>query len=437
MAHAPRLRCDIEKGMRSASRLTLGITRDFDRLWLGETVSAVGTQLTALALPTLAIFQLHATPLEVGWLTACSFAGYPVVGVLGAPLIDRFAHRSMLLAMNGLRATALATVPLAGALGLVSLGQLAVVALVVSGGTALFDAAYQATVPRLVQADRLLGANARLETSQATANFAGPALAGWLIGLIGAVATIIGDAFSYLWSALMVSLITVADEPARTPRPNPVRDILVSFVIWRRYPALIAIAACVVISNVGNMAVRTALLLVTYRAFGLGPVAAGWILGTGGLASVLGATLAGRASTKLGIGPSLVIATTIEGLAWAIAPLGVAGAPFVVLGVASALSGVMTPIWNVNVVTLRQRIVAGSEQGRVVAVSRAFATAGVAIGAVMGGALATILETALGERVGLVAAMTAGALVASLSAIPLIAGGVARMRALQVVAETP
>ena len=188
------------------------------------------------------------------------------------------------------------------------------------------------------------------------------------------------------------------------------RDILVSFVIWRRYPALIAIAACVVISNVGNMAVRTALLLVTYRAFGLGPVAAGWILGTGGLASVLGATLAGRASTKLGIGPSLVIATTIEGLAWAIAPLGLAGAPFVVLGVASALSGVMTPIWNVNVVTLRQRIVAGSEQGRVVAVSRAFATAGVAIGAIMGGALATILEAALGEQMGLVAAMTAGAL---------------------------
>ena len=97
----------------------------------------------------------------------------------------------------------------------------------------------------------------------------------------------------------------------------------------------------------------------------------------------------------------------------------------------------MTPIWNVNVVTLRQRIVAGSEQGRVVAVSRAFATAGVAIGAVMGGALATILEAALGEQMGLVAAMTAGALVASLSAIPLIAGGVARVRTLQVVAETP
>src|SRR5437868_15344060 len=91
------------------TRPRIGLGRGFDRLWLGETVSAVGTQLTALALPTLAIFQLHATPLEVGWLTACSFAGYPVVGVLGAPLIDRFAHRSMLIAMNGLRATALAT----------------------------------------------------------------------------------------------------------------------------------------------------------------------------------------------------------------------------------------------------------------------------------------------------------------------------------------
>ena len=57
------------------TRPRIGLGGDFDRLWLGESVSAVGTQLTALALPTLAIFQLHATPFDVGVLTACTFAG--------------------------------------------------------------------------------------------------------------------------------------------------------------------------------------------------------------------------------------------------------------------------------------------------------------------------------------------------------------------------
>src|SRR5213595_153958 len=155
------------------TRPGIGLGRDFDRLWLGESVSALGTQLTALALPTLAIFQLRATQLDVGVLTACTFAGYPLVGILGAPLIDRIARRSMLLSMNVLRAAALATIPLAGAFGIVSLGQLALVALAVSGATALFDTAYQSAVPAVVRDEQLLGANARLETSQSAANFVG------------------------------------------------------------------------------------------------------------------------------------------------------------------------------------------------------------------------------------------------------------------------
>ena len=80
------------------TRPRLGLGRDFDRLWVGESASAVGTQLTALALPTLAILDLRSTPLEVGVLTACTFAGYPLVGFLGAPLVDRIARRSTLLA---------------------------------------------------------------------------------------------------------------------------------------------------------------------------------------------------------------------------------------------------------------------------------------------------------------------------------------------------
>src|SRR5438874_6267877 len=142
----------------------------------------------------------------------------------------------------------------------------------------------------------------------------------------------------------MVSLISIADDPPRVARPNPLRDIGSSFILWRRYSTLVALAVCVVISNVGNMAVRTALLLVAYRVFALGPDGAGWILAVGGPASVLGAALAGRVSARLGVGPSLVLATTAEGLAWAIPPPGFLLTPLVVLGVAPIDSGLMRPV---------------------------------------------------------------------------------------------
>ena len=57
--------------------MKLRIARDFDLLWAGESISALGTQLSTLALPTLAILDLHASPFEVGVLAACSFGGYP------------------------------------------------------------------------------------------------------------------------------------------------------------------------------------------------------------------------------------------------------------------------------------------------------------------------------------------------------------------------
>jgi len=154
-----------------ARRLALGISlgRDFNLLWLGESVSVLGTRLTSLAVPTLAIFDLHASALEIGLLSACSFAGYALVEILGAPtqstlppFVYRFARRPVLLAMNVVRAVALGSVPLVAALGLTKLWQLALVALVVSGCSALFDTAYQATLPRLIPAERLLSGNARL-----------------------------------------------------------------------------------------------------------------------------------------------------------------------------------------------------------------------------------------------------------------------------------
>jgi len=407
----------------------LRVARDFDLLWAGESLSALGTQLSTLALPTLAILELRASALEVGVLAACSFGGYPVAGILGGPSIDRLPRRAVMLATDAVRAAVLLAVPLAALAGQLALWQLYAAGLVVSAATALFDTAYQAHLPSIVPAHRLLGANARLETSQNVAYFAGPGLAGVLIQAIGAVATIVGDALSYVWSFAMVALIHPDDRVGSlAPRRSVLGELRAGVALYGGYPYLPALGLCVAISNAGNLMVRTLFLLVAYRAFMLAPSVAGLILAGGGVMGIVGASMAGAISARLGIGRSLAIATFVEGAAWCVTPLGMIGEPALVLAIAAGASGFMTPVWNVNNVTLRQTLVRPDEQGRIVAVARAFGTAGIPIGTFAGGALAAALTPALGTAAGLITAMVAGSVIAAGSVVPLLVAGIPRIR---------
>src|SRR5204863_8212574 len=99
-----------------------------------------------------------------------------------------------------------------------------------------------------------------------------------------------------------------------------------------------------------------------------------------------------------------------------------------VLAIAAGVSGFMTPVWNVNNVTLRQTLVRPDEQGRIVAVARAFGTAGIPIGTFAGGALAAVLTPALGTSAGLITAMVAGSVIAAGSVVPLLVAGIPQIR---------
>ena len=49
---------------------------DFLRLWLSQWIDMFGGQVVDLALPTLAILQLHAGPAQVGVLVGLEFVGF-------------------------------------------------------------------------------------------------------------------------------------------------------------------------------------------------------------------------------------------------------------------------------------------------------------------------------------------------------------------------
>ena len=67
--------------------------RDFLKLWTGQSISEIGSQVSQLALPTVAILLLGATPLQVGLLAACETLAFPVLGLFAGVWADRRRHR--------------------------------------------------------------------------------------------------------------------------------------------------------------------------------------------------------------------------------------------------------------------------------------------------------------------------------------------------------
>src|SRR6266852_9135902 len=102
---------------------------EFLKLWGGQAISEVGSQVSLLALPTVAILVLHATPFQVGLLAALENLAFPVLGLVAGVYVDRLRRRPIMIACDVGRMLALGSVPVAFALNALAMPQLYAVAL--------------------------------------------------------------------------------------------------------------------------------------------------------------------------------------------------------------------------------------------------------------------------------------------------------------------
>ncbi|MEU5827837.1 MFS transporter [Micromonospora tulbaghiae] len=295
---------------------------DFGWLWSAYAVSTYGTWLAFGAFPLIAVRVLDSSAFAVSLLEA---AGLAVAAVLAVPLGPWVAHRPKLpvmVATDLVRFAALASVPAAYALGVLSYGQLLVVAVVCGTAGITFTAASGAYLKSLVRGDGLLAANGRFEATSWAATAAGPPLGGALVGLLGPVVTITGDAVSHLLSALAVRRIRAGDTAApRVPAGGSRaaglgagwRFVRRDPVLWRLFLNSVLVGG-LIMATVPLLAV---LLLGEYR------VAAwqyGLVFGVSALGGVLGAGLSPRLVRRYGRQRVM----TVSGWLRSIVPLGLA-----------------------------------------------------------------------------------------------------------------
>src|SRR5438128_12553492 len=122
---------------------------DFLKLWAGETVSEFGSQVTLLAVPTVAILALHAGPFQVGVLSALEFLAFPTLGLVAGVYADRLRRRPIMIVCDIGRLLALGSIPVAFLLDALTLQQLYLVALLTGSLTALLHWSYESCLPCL------------------------------------------------------------------------------------------------------------------------------------------------------------------------------------------------------------------------------------------------------------------------------------------------
>ena len=370
--------------------------RDFRLLWGGETVSQLGSQVSLLAIPLLAVRTLHATTFQMGLLTAASTAAFLIVGLPAGVWVDRIRRRRVMIGSDLGRVVTLGSVPVAYAAGLLTLGQLFVVTLVAGVLTVFFDVAYQSYLPSLVGREHLVEGNAKLTGSEQAATVAGPSIAGGLVQAVGSAAAVAVDAASFLASAVAIAAIRAPEAKPDVPEGGHaklVHDIGEGLRFVFSHVLLRAIAATTATANLFSGIAAAVEIVFLVREVHASPGQIGLIFSVGGVGGVLGALAAGRIADRFGGARATIIGIALNAGALLI-PLTTPGIGLLFFAAGMFVVGFAVVIYNVNQVSFRQRLCPDRLLGRMNATMRFVVWGVLPIGALVGG----IFGTAFGLR---------------------------------------
>ncbi|GGM15139.1 MULTISPECIES: MFS transporter [Micromonospora] len=364
----------------------------FRRLFAAATFSHVGSEITFVALPLVAVIVLDASAAQVGMLWMLKFVAFLTVGLPAGALLDRTRKRWVMVSADLGRALLLGSIPLAWALDVLTIEQLYLVTLLTGVGDVFFDVASRSYLPLLVGRRDLLAANSRLSSVEATSTLVGPSLAGYIVQFLSAPIAILIDAVTFAWSALFLGGVRHREpRPERPENARLIPDIREGIRFVWGHPLLRPIVVAGALTNLFLTFAIVAVPLVLVRELGLGGGAVGVFFTFGGLGVLLGVSTATWVCRWLGAGQSLWI-------------LGLVGIPFgflVPMMDVGPWQWVASAAWsviifrvghnNVVLVSFRQRVTPDHLLSRMNATMRFVMNGMEAVAAALAGLLATLL----------------------------------------------
>lgn len=400
------------RGRRRPARTASSLwgSRDFMRLWGGQAVSELGSAVTMLALPLLAVSPLHASTFEVALLSAAGSAAFLVVALQAGALVDRWRKKRVMVWSDVLRAALLATVPLAQAAGVLTLAQLYVVALATSVLTVFFDVAYQSYLPILVNGDQLVDGNAKIAGSQSFAQVAGPSIGGALVSAFGAAYALVADVASFAVSTVLTSQVR-DPEPPPTPQQAGIRmrdQVREGLEFVLRHPVLRKVVGCTATFNFFSSATEALVVVFLVRVLHASPWMVGGVFALGAVGGLAGAALAAPLARRVGGSRIIWISILCEVPFLFGTPLAFSGWGVLLVSLTAFGGSAAAVVYNVAQVSYRQAVTPAPLLGRMNASTRFIVWGVNPLGALAAGALASVTSIRTSLLVAAVGASLAG-----------------------------
>jgi MFS family permease len=413
---------------RNTPKTSLAYHFDFRQLWIGDALSQVGAQLTALALPIYAVTTLRATEMEMGFLNASQTAAFLLIGLPAGAWIDRMRKRNVLIWADLLRGLVLAAVVALALTGHATMPVLYVSSLILSVATVFFDIAHLSYVPGLVGLKHVSEGNTKLQATYSVAAVAVPAVGGWLLKIVAAPFLIGVNVITYFASVIFLGRIKKREDLPAKDTQLPIGQAIAEglrFVV--RTPMLnrlvFATGASAIFSTMG----WTMLVKYVVDHLGIDEGTLGIVLSASAVGGIVGAVITRTMTRIIGEGRIIAISALATPLLFVGIPLAdplmKAGMnPLIPLVVSGFLMQVSNTFFNVSQVSFRQRVCPPHLLGRMNASFRFIVWGGMPIASLLAGVIAT--------HFGMVTMMWVVVVGESIAAMPLIFSKFMTMREL-------
>jgi len=368
--------------MKPYQSVPLWRNRDYLLLWSGQGISSIGTQVSQLAFPLLVLALTH-SPAQAGFAGALRALPYLILSLPAGALIDRWDRKRVMILCDTGRAISMASIPIAFAMGQLTVIQLYLVSAIEGTLFVFYDIAETACLPRVVQKEQLPSATAQNSATDGLARLLGPSFSGVLYSL-GRTLPFLTDAVSYTVSVLSLLFIKTKFQGERVAARRKLQVEILEGLKWLWHQPLIRFMALLA----GGITLTTAgfilILIVLAQHQHASPFTIGLIFGVGGIGSILGSLVARPLQKRLTFGQAIISTSWLWALLWplyAIAPSPIA------LGGITVLIFTLAPIYNVVQFSYRLALIPDELQGRVNSAFRLIAFSGQPLGLALTGLL--------------------------------------------------
>jgi MFS family permease len=361
--------------------------RDYRLLWSGQAVSAIGNQMTRIAVP-FQVFVLTDSTVAIGLLSICQLVPILMFSLGGGSLADVVDRRRLLLVtQTGLALCSLGFVLLAlsGSPPVIAIFALAIVA---AGLTTVDQPARSSSIPRLVPPERLPAAIALNALNSQTASIVGPAIGGILIATVGLQGAFGVDFLSFLASIAALLAIRPLPPIGDVARPGltAIREGL-RYVRQRR----VILGGFVIDLNAMVFGMPTAIFpVLALEVFRTGPAGFGLLAAAPAVGAFLGALTSGWVKRVTRTGRAILFAVTVWGLA--ITAFGLMTFSFPLALVCLAIAGGADIFSAVFRSTLIQMETPDGLRGRVTSIHTLVVTSGPRLGDVESSVVAALVS---------------------------------------------